>query len=71
MSAKTIVPKTRNIQRVGLAQDLFRIVTVDLFAGTSFGDKPLHLAHGVRFNGKGPASWYVTHADAQRFGWVS
>lgn len=67
----TIAPATRNIQRVGLAKELVRVATVDLYAATSWTNKPLHLARGVRLNGKGPVSWYVTHADAKVFGWTS
>lgn len=68
---RTIIPRTRNVQRVGLAQELIRITRVDLFASTSCAGKPLHIAHGLRFSNGKPADWFVTHADAERFGWVA
>lgn len=71
MNTQTIVPKTRNVQRVGLAKELVRVVSVDTYATPACAGGWLHLAHGLRFTDGSRCDWYVTHADAQGFGWVA
>lgn len=70
MMRRTIVPRARNVQRVGYAKELFRIVTVDLFTATSCTGAPLHLAHGVSFVDGQPAAWFVSHVEAKGYGWI-
>ncbi|HET6917236.1 MAG TPA: hypothetical protein VFH56_14175 [Acidimicrobiales bacterium] len=71
MNARTIIPRTRNVQRIGYARELIRVTRVDLYANRACSGGPLHEAHGVRFSDGSPAFWFVSHEDAQRFGWVA
>lgn len=66
----TIIPHTRNVQRVGLARELVRITTVEINATVACTGAPLHLAHGLKFKDGSNVDWFVSDADARRFGWV-
>ena len=71
MNVQTIIPPTGNVQHVGLANELVRVVTVDTYASPACtGGGWLHLAHGVRFRDGSRCDWYVTDDKARKLGWV-
>lgn len=69
---RTIIPRYGCLLRPGVARELVRVLTVDLYANTAAkGGLPLHVARGVRVWDGEPTWWFVTDADARRYGWIA
>ena len=67
----TIIPRTGNVQRVGLDRTLVRMTAVDIGSNVAcVGGGALHLARGVRFSDGSPVCWYVTDERARGNGWI-
>jgi len=67
----TIVPRTGTVQRRGLSNDLYRIVTVHLNANKPCkGGGNLHEVHALKIATGERTFWFATDAEAQRAGWL-